>query len=270
MEFKTLQVSIEGPIGQLMLNRPDKANVFDLEMWAELPQAAAWLRQQEGLRVVVLSGAGKHFTGGIDLAALAQVGSDAQQGCPGRGREKLLDFIRRAQASFSSLEQLPVPVIAAVHGVCYGAGVDLIAACDIRLATADARLCIKEIDLAVVPDVGTIQRLIPIIGLGRLSDLVYTAELFDGARAREMGLVTRTFDSREALMDGALQMARLIASKSPLTARGIKHNLLWSRDHSVRDGLEMAAVWNASMLLSSDLMEAVGANLQKREPRFAD
>jgi enoyl-CoA hydratase/carnithine racemase len=270
MNFKTIQVRVDDHIGHLVLNRPDKANAMSVEMWNELPQAAAWLGQQAGVRVVILSGEGKHFTAGIDVSALAQLGSDAARGCPSRGREKLLDFIQRAQASLSSLEQLRVPVIAAIHGACYGAGVDLIAACDMRLATRDAKLCIKEVDMAVVPDVGTIQRLLPIIGLGRLTELVYTAEVFDGTQAQSMGLVTRVFDTREDLQAGAERLARTIAAKSPLTVRGIKRSLLWSRDHDVRDGLDMVAVWNSSMLLSHDLTEALSASLQKREAKFAD
>jgi len=271
MDFQTLKIELQDHIAWLRLNRPDKANAFSFTMWDEFPRAVDWLGEQAQVRVVILCGEGRHFTAGIDMEALAHVGQMvASKGCPGRARENLLKFVRHAQDSFNSLERLRVPVIAAVHGACIGGGIDLIAACDMRYCTADARFSIKEVDLAVTADVGTLQRLRHVIGLPRLTELSYTGETFDGRKAQDIGLVGHAYASREELMTQVEQLARRIAAKSPITVRGIKHNLLYSRDHSVREGLEMVATWNAAMLVSDDLGEALAAQLQKREAKFAD
>lgn len=271
MEFQTVKIELQDHVAWLRLNRPDKANAFSMTMWDELPQAAAWLDQQPQVRVVVLCGEGRHFTAGIDLEALAHLGQfTSGKGCPARGREGVRKFILHAQECFNSIERLRMPVIAAVHGACIGAGVDLIAACDLRYSTEDARFCIKEVDLAVTADVGTLQRLRHVIGLPLLTELSYTAETFDGRKARQIGLVGQTYATYEELLAQTGQLAQRIAAKSPLTVRGIKHNLLYSRDHTVQEGLQMVATWNAAMLMSDDLTEALTAQLQKREPKFAD
>jgi enoyl-CoA hydratase len=271
MNFETLKIELKDHVAWLRLNRPDKANAMSLAMWEELPRAAAWLDEQPQARVVILCGEGRHFTAGIDLEALAQVGGAAGgKGCGGRQREAVRRFILRAQDALSSLERLRMPVIAAVDGACIGAGVDMIGACDLRYCTADAKFSIKEVDLAVTADVGTLQRLRHIVGLPRLTELTYTGETFDGRKAQEIGLVGHAYASRELLMHEVEQIARRIAAKSPLTVRGIKYNLLYSRDHSVREGLEMVANWNAAFLVSDDLREALTAQMQKREPKFAD
>lgn len=271
MNFQTLKVVIHEHIAWLKLDRPNKANAMNLAMWDELPKAAAWLDEQPGVRVVILCGEGKHFTAGIDLEVLGHLSQMVnKKGCAARARENLHTFIRKAQDSFSAFEKLRMPVIAAVHGACIGAGVDLIAACDLRYCSADAQFSIKEVDLAVTADVGTLQRLRHVIGLPRLTELTYTAESFSGAKAEAIGLVGRAYGTREELMAEAEKLARNIAAKSPITVRGIKRNLLWSRDHSVQDGLEYIAAWNAGMLVSDDATEAMMAVLQKREAKFAD
>ena len=271
MNFETVKIDLQDHIAWLRLNRPDKANAFSLTMWDELPKAAAWLDDQPQVRVVILCGEGRHFTAGIDLEALSHVGQMALgKGCPARARENVRKFILHAQECFNSIERLRMPVIAAVHGACIGAGIDLIAACDMRYSTVDARFSIKEVDLAVTADVGTLQRLRHVIGLPRLTELTYTAETFDGHKAQDIGLVGQAYATREELMAQVEQLARSIAAKSPITVRGIKHNLLYSRDHSVQEGLQMVAAWNAGMLVSDDLTEAVSAFLQKREAKFAD
>lgn len=271
MPYSSLTIDTAGPIAQLRLNRPDKANAMNLAFWQELPLALAEIDAAEQVRVLILSGNGRHFSAGIDVEALAHLGGMVLgKGCPARAREQLHRFIRDAQAAFSRCEQLRVPVIAAVHGACIGAGIDLIAACDIRLGSLDARYSIKEVDLAVVPDVGTLHRLRHVIGLSAVAELSYTAESFDAARALQLGLVSRNFDDPAALMAGAEAMAATIAAKSPITVRGIKHNLLHARDHSVAEGLAYTAAWNAAMLVSADAQEAMAAQLQKRTPKFAD
>lgn len=271
MQFTSLRIDLDGPLAWLRLNRPDKANAMNRAVWDELPQAAAWLDAQPQVRVVILCGEGKHFSSGIDLEMLAELNQKVSgKGCPGRAREDVRNWILKLQDSFSCFERLRVPVIAAISGACVGGGIDLISACDLRYGTYDAKFCIKEVDLAIVADVGTLQRLRHIIGEAPMTELSYSGETFDGRRALALGLLNEAFETREQVFVKAEAMARLIASKSPLTVRGIKKNLMYSREHTVAEGLEFAAGWNAAMLVSDDAKEALAAFLQKREAKFAD
>ena len=269
--FETVSVSVENSVGWLRLNRPERANAFDMRMWNELPMAAKWLNNQPEVRVVVLRGEGRHFCSGIDISVVTEMEKlVTAPGCAGRARESVIAFIELAQASFTALEELRVPVIAAIHGACIGGGIDLAAACDIRLAATGSTFCIKEIDLAIVPDAGTVQRLRHVIGYSNLVELTYTAESFGADSAPEQGVVSRVLASPEALFETATEMAANIAAKSPLAVRGIKRHLLWSREHSVRDGLSYVAAWNGNMLISDDTIEAIAAQSQKRQATYRD
>ncbi len=270
-EFETVIVEVDGAIARLKMNRPEKGNALDRRMWAEFPQALDWLAKQRHVRAIVISGEGRHFTAGIDLSVVEWLHTLVEDPSRAtRSREDILAFIEQCQDAFSAIERNPVPVIAAISGACIGGGVDLISACDLRLCASDAKFSIKEIDLAVVPDVGTIQRLRHVIGYSALAELSYSGETFDAERAKSLGLVSRVCGSRDELMAAADKLAREIASKSPSTTRGIKRHLLWSREHSVRDGLDYVASWNSAMLVGEDLKEAVSAYLQKRTATFED
>jgi enoyl-CoA hydratase len=161
-------------------------------------------------------------------------------------------------------------VLAAIHGACIGGGVDLICACDMRYCSADAFFSIKEIDIGMTADVGTLQRLPKIIGDGMARELAYTGRKVTGEEAREIGLVNRVFASPDALQAGVMEIAATIAAKSPLSIRGIKEMIVYARDHSVADGLNYIATWNAAMLMSADLKEAMMAGMEKRTPKFRD
>ncbi|MEZ5585034.1 MAG: enoyl-CoA hydratase-related protein [Candidatus Competibacteraceae bacterium] len=174
------------------------------------------------------------------------------------------------QAAFTAVETCRKPVLAAVHGLCIGAGLDLIAACDMRYASAEAQFSLKEVDLGIVADIGSLQRLPRLIGEGLVRELAFTGCDVTATEAQAMGLVNRVFDSPQQLMEGVRDIARNIAAKSPLTVRGIKQIMNYSRDHSVADGLNQVATWNSAMLLSEDSQEAVLAAAQKRTPRFND
>jgi enoyl-CoA hydratase/carnithine racemase len=174
------------------------------------------------------------------------------------------------QAAFSALESCRKPVLAAIHGQCIGAGLDLIATCDMRYASEDARFCLKEVDLGIVADVGSLQRLPYLMGEGLVRELAFTGRAFAAGEAQRMGLVNRVFDNPERLMAGVEDIARSIAAKSPLTVRGIKEVMNYNRDHGVASGLNFVATWNAAMLLSEDTQEAVAAVMQKRKPEFKD
>ncbi len=269
-EFASLNLTLADHIAQIELNRPDKANALNGTLWREIGAASRWVDETPEARVAVLSGAGRHFCSGIDFELMGEVLDGVEALPPGRKEERLRRTIVELQAAFTALENCCKPVLAAVHGLCIGGGLDLIAACDMRYASADAAFSLKEVDLAIVADVGSLQRLPYLIGEGQVRELAFTARQFDAAEAREIGLVNRVYADAAQLRDGVHAIAAGIAAKSPLTVRGIKQVLNHGRDHGVADGLDYVATWNAALLLSDDTREAVAAALQKRPPKFAD
>jgi enoyl-CoA hydratase len=239
-------------------------------MWYEIGQAMEWLDGTPEARVGVIKGRGRYFTSGIDLAMLMGLGSQIEDDCDGRRREKLRRLILKLQDTLSSIERCRKPVLAAVHGACIGGGIDLITACDMRYCSANAYFTVKEIDVGMTADVGTLQRLPHLVGEGMARELAYTGRRVEGPEAQQMRLVNRCFDTPEALHEGVMEIARSIAAKSPLSIRGCKEMITYARDHSVADGLNYVATWNAAMLMSADLFEAGAANMQKRDPVFRD
>lgn len=223
---------------------------------------------------IVLSGAGRNFCAGIDLAALEgqglmqpPKGSDA---CEGRARMRFLSFVDMLQEAMTACERCSCPVIAAIHGACFGAGIDLTTACDIRFCTADAKFCVKEADLAITADMGTLARLPGIVGDGVARELALTARTFSGSEAQALHLVSATFPDRATLMQGAEAVASDIAGKSPLAVTGTKRVLLHARDHSVAENLEYVALFNAAALPGSkDLHEVFAAKAEGRVPKFS-
>jgi len=268
--FDTLTVSLTEHIATIRLSRPDKANAMNLAMWHELRRAFQWVDATPGARVAILEGEGKAFTAGIDLQMMMGLGEQIQNDCEARTRENLRQVILDLQDTLTSLERCRKPVLAAIHGACIGGGIDLICCADMRYCSADASFSIKEIDIGMTADVGTLQRLPRLIGEGLARELAYTARKFDAAEALHMRLVNRVFDSREMMQAGVREIATTIAAKSPISVRGTKEMITYARDHSVADGLNYVATWNAAMLLSNDLQEAMMANMGKRQPVFKD
>jgi 2,4-dienoyl-CoA reductase (NADPH2) len=268
LPFETVSVSLKDHIATIRLNRPDKANAMNLAMWQEIRKAFQWVDATPEARVAVLEGEGKAFTSGIDLQMMMGMGDQIQDDCEARTRENLRRVILDLQDTLTSLERCRKPVLAAVHGACIGGGIDLITCADMRYCSSDASFCIKEIDIGMTADVGTLQRLPRLIGEGMARELAYTARKFNATDALEMRLVNRVFESREAMQAGVHQIAASIAAKSPLSVRGVKEMITYARDHSVADGLNYVATWNAAMLMSNDLQEAMMANMGKRAPEF--
>jgi len=269
MNLETLTVSVQDHIATVRLNRPDKANAMNAAMWQDIRTAFDGLDAQPQIRVIVLEGEGRHFTAGIDLQMMMGIGPLIEDACDGRMREKLRRVILDMQDTLTSLERCRKPVLAAIHGACVGGGIDLICATDMRYCSADAYFSIKEIDIGMVADVGTLQRLPKLLGSqGLVRELAYTGRRVEAAEARDIGLVNRVFDSREALQAGVREIATAIAAKSPLSIRGTKEQLNYARDHSVADGLNHVATWNAAMLMSEDLTRAMMAG--KGQPGFRD
>jgi enoyl-CoA hydratase/carnithine racemase len=250
------------------LNRPDKANAMNVDMWQEIRQAFRWVDDTPDARVAILEGEGKLFTAGIDLEMMMGMGATIQSDCEARMRENLRRVILDMQDTLTSLERCRKPVLAAIHGGCIGGGIDLISCADMRYCASDAYFSIKEIDIGMTADVGTLQRLPRLIGEGMARELAYTGRRFTAAEAREMRLVNKVFDSREALQTGVREMAAVIAAKSPLAIRGTKEMITYARDHSVADSLNYNATWNAAMLLGDDIQEAMMSTMGKRPAEF--
>jgi enoyl-CoA hydratase len=270
MTYETLTVTLEDHIATVRLNRPEKANAMNATMWQEIRKAFQWVDATPQARVAVLQGEGKLFTAGIDLKMMMALGPQIENDCEARSREALRRVILDLQDTLGSLERCRKPVLVAVHGGCVGGGIDLITCADMRYCSADAYFTIKEIDIGMTADVGTLQRLPKLIGEGMARELAYTGRNFNATEALEMRLVNRVFDTRESLFVGVREIAASIAAKSPLSIRGTKEMITYARDHSVADGLNYIATWNAAMLMSNDLQEAMMSNMDKRAPVFKD
>lgn len=261
--LETFDLRIEDSIAWVYFNRPERANALNQKAWDEMKALFEELDENNDVRVIILSGHGKHFCAGIDLELLMNVAQFSQP-CEGRKREQLRKKVLALQAPINAIEQCSKPVIAAIKGGCIGGGVDIISACDMRYCIDDAYFTIKEIDMGMVADLGTLQRLPKIIPQGIARELAYTGRNVTGIEAERIGLVNRTYTSAEEMYTEVMKIAQQIASKSPLSIRGTKAIMNYSRDHSVADGLDYMATWNAAMLLSDDLMEAFQAKMQKR------
>ncbi len=261
---------IEQGVAKLSFNRPQKANALHKDAWLELSKAFTDLDENPDVRVIVLSGEGKHFCAGIDLELLMDIGQFTQIECGGKRAEKVRSTVKMLQDKINAIEHCRKPVLAAIHNGCIGGGVDIVAACDIRYCTDNTYFCIKEVDMGLVADLGTLQRLPKIISPGLVAELAYTGRKLTAGEAEQCGLVNKVYANRDEMLAGVMEIARQIAAKSPLVIRGTKQILLHSRDHSVDEGLKQVALWNAGMLLSKDLQEAFVASMQKRPGVFED
>lgn len=269
IELETISLSHDEGVATVQLNRPEKANALNMLMWEELGKAMRWADQESGVRVVLLQGAGKHFCSGIDLMDFSSVMMSKEK-CEGRKREKLRQLILSLQRHLTAIEACRKPVIAVIHGGCIGGGVDMVSCCDMRYVSAESYFQIKEIDIGMTADVGTLQRLPHIIGDGLMRELAYTGRKIGAEEAVKAGLANHVFADQGAMAEGVYKIAREIAAKSPLAIRGTKEMLKYTRDHSVDDSLNYVATWNAAMLMSEDIQEAMMATMQKRTPQFKD
>lgn len=268
-ESSFFRIERSGSVVELVMNRPDRANSMTPDFWTDLPRLMDRFSAEGTVRAVIIAGEGRHFTSGMDLATFDAIVSLFREE-PGRGAYAFRNMILKLQDTFTSIERAPFPVIAAVHGACIGGGIDLITACDVRIATADASFSIEEIHLGLAADVGTLQRLPKLIAPSIAAELAYSGRRFGAEEAHRFGLVSSLHADREALLSAARALAGSIAAKSPLAMAGIKRNLAFSRDHGVADGLDYVATWNGGMLREGDLMQAIRARMEKREAEFPD
>jgi enoyl-CoA hydratase len=238
-------------------------------LFGELGELFTSLGAEPALRVVILRGDGKAFSHGLDLpAAFASWGPALTGGGLAANRTELWNLIRGLQASITTVASCPVPVIAAIHGWCIGGGVDLVTACDLRVCTADARFSVRETKVAMVADIGSLQRLPLVIGDAATRELALTGKTIDASRALALGLVSEILPDRAALDEAARALAAEIAGNPPLVVRGVKEILDQTTRRQVSDGLERVAMWNAAFLPSEDLGEAAAAFASKRPPVF--
>jgi enoyl-CoA hydratase len=263
-------------IAIVWLDRPDKRNAMAPEFWTEFPVIMDALGADPDVRAIVIAATGPSFTVGLDLMAfgpavmsgdIAAIGGTSS---PSEVAKRLNTYnqIKLMQRTFTSIADNTKPVIAAIHGHCIGAGVDLTTACDIRLAAADTSFSVRETKIAMVADVGTLQRLPYIIDPGRVAELVYTGRDWDAAEALDMGYVTGVYDDAAAVQMAAIEMANQIAANSPLAVQGSKAVLNASRKRKVHEDLDTVALWNAAFLYSDDLGEAINSFIEKRPPEY--
>ena len=274
MGYTCFDVEHVGKVAHVRLKRPDAYNTMTREFWTELPEIVSELDVAGNTRVVVLSSTGKHFSAGMDLAVFTGGGGDALGGGgareEGRVRARLRQTVLMLQETFTALERARMPVLAAVQGGCIGGAVDMVSACDIRYCSADAFFVVQEIHLGMTADVGTLQRLPKIIPEGVAREMAYRGQRLSAERAHQVGLVNEVFDTHEDLVDGVLEIAAEIASKSPLAVWGSKEMINYSRDHSVADSLNHIATWQAGMFHPGDMIESFSAKSDKRDPVFED
>lgn len=269
-QYETYLVDIDNKIAHVRFNRPEKANSLAQTGWDELEAIFKELDLRSDVRVIVLSGEGKNFCAGIDLEMFMGLAQDLGIKDEGRKREALRRNVHRLQAPINAIENCSKPVLAAIHRACVGGAVDIVTACDMRYCTSDAFFSIEEINIGMVADLGTLQRLPKLIGEGIVRELAYTGRRMLADEARKRQLVNEVYDDKETMMAQVMQIAETIASKSPLSIRGTKQVLNFSRDHSVADGLEYIATWNAAMLISNDITEAMTAKMTGRPAEFED
>ncbi|CAO3656733.1 unnamed protein product [Mucor hiemalis] len=266
-ETVKIDISAEG-VAHIQLNRPKKLNTFNDQLFDDVRAVFQAIDGDNNVRAVVISGSGRMFTAGLDLAETSL--QNQGEGDPARVSYKLRANIRNFQSTFTAIELCSKPVIAAVHNACVGAGVDLITACDIRYCAKDSFFCVKEVDVGLAADVGSLQRLPKVIGNNSLvRELCFTGRNLYAKEALECGLVNKVTEDQESALAEALKTAEFIASKSPVAVFGTKQLLNFSRDHSVAEGLNYSVAWNAAMLNTEDIPLSIQAFVSKKPATYS-
>ena len=267
MKYSTLEVKQEGHIAHVVLNRPDAMNSMIPEFWTELPAAIREIDDEGKTRVIVISSTGKHFSAGMDLSVFLNMKEDFK-GDPSRRAERMRRMVMLLQDSFTAIEQARMPVIGAVQGGAIGGAVDLLSACDMRYCTQDAFFTIKETQLGMTADVGTLQRLPKLIPIGIVKELAYTGRNFGAAEAQQLGFVNQVFDDQESLLDAVMKIAQQIAMNSPLAVSGTKTMINYAAEHTVAESLTYMATWQAGMFQMEDVFKAMEAQKTKTLPEY--
>ena len=267
--YESVTVDIKDHVAQVTLIGPGKGNAMGPAFWSELPDVFATLDADRDVRAIVLTGSGKNFSYGLDLAAMGgTLAPVLAEGAQARPRAEFHAEILRMQKATNAVADCRTPTIAAIHGWCIGGGVDLIAAVDFRYAAADAKFSVREVKLAIVADMGSLARLPLILSDGHLRELALTGRDIDAARAEKIGLVNDVFEDADATLSAAHAAAAEIAANPPLTVEGVKDVLDQQRIERVSASLRYVATWNAAFLASKDLTEGISAIFAKRKPEF--
>ena len=269
-ESPVLTLEVQGHVATLWLDRVEARNAMGRDLWQDLPRAAAEVAANDDVRVLIIAARGPHFTVGLDLKQMGSnfVASGTDRSAAQKS-ESLYRDVRRMQDAITCFAELKAPVIAAVHGYCIGGGIDLICAADIRYASADAIFSVREAKVAIVADLGTLQRLPKIVSAGHVAELAFTGKDINAARAERIGLVNDVVDgSADEVYAKALELATEIAANSPLVVAGTKTVLAANEGRTVQEGLEFVAAWNTMYIQSNDLIEAMAAFMEKRQPTF--
>jgi enoyl-CoA hydratase len=268
-EYKAIRLEKSEGIAEVVLTGPGKGNAMGPDFWRETPDLFARLDRDQEVRAIIVRGEGSQFSYGLDLAAMmGNLGQHFGGANLAAERTELLDKVFEMQQAFDRVEACRKPVIAAINGWCIGGGLDLIAACDIRLCAQDARFSLREVKVAIVADLGSLQRLPRIIGEGNTRELALTGKDISAERALRINLVNEVYETPAALIDAARTTALEIAANPPLVVQGIKRVMNYGAGKSVKEGLEYVAVWNSAFLQSHDLGEAMTAFMERRAPRF--
>ncbi len=271
MGSECFEVSESDKVAHLVLNRPDELNTMTPGFWRELPLLVDEISDRGTARALVVSSTGKHFSAGMDISVFTDGDlNDGPELEVGRARANFRYNVLHLQETFTAFERARMPVLAAMQGGVVGGAVDMVTACDLRYASADAWFCVHEINIGMTADVGTLQRLPKLIPEGIARELAYTGDRMTAERAKDVGLVNEVYDDHQSLLDGVLDIAQRIASRSPLAVHGTKEMLNYSRDHSTSDALLYMAAWQSGMFQPTDIIESFGAQMEKREPVYDD
>jgi enoyl-CoA hydratase len=271
-DFTCFAVTIEDGVAHIQLKRPEAMNSMSREFWNELPVIVRDIDDNARARCIVISSTGKHFSAGMDLSVFSS--DPALSGAKPKDahvdNEAFRHLVLALQQTFNVLDESRMPVLVAIQGGCIGGAVDMTSACDIRYCTADAFFQIHEINIGMTADVGTFPRLCKLIPEGWVRELAYTGRRLPAAKALAIGLVNEVYPDHATMMTAVMATAREIASKAPLAVAGSKMMINYARDHSIRDGLEQIAMWQAGMHSRSAMAEAFKANAEKRPGNFPD
>ncbi|NOX51001.1 MAG: crotonase/enoyl-CoA hydratase family protein [Gammaproteobacteria bacterium] len=275
MRSVCFDLDITDGVAHIVLKRGNELNTMVPAFWQELPEMVTAIDAGAEARVIVISSTGKHFTAGMDLSVFDLAGSllESDPDDPqyiGQRREAFRRLISALQDTFNVLEAARIPVLVAVQGGCIGGGMDLISATDIRYCTRDAFFCIHEINVGMTADVGTFPRLCHLIPQGWVREMAYTGRQLTADKAKEIGLVNEVYETQTEMLEAVLATAREIASKAPLAVAGSKVILNYARDHSITDGLDYIATWQAGMFQPADIMEGMAAQEEKRTPTYGE
>lgn len=268
--YESFSVEVRNYIAHVQFSRPEALNSMNKAFWLELPKCMQDIESNTDARVIVISSTGKHFSAGMDLGVFSDPKAVPMGGDPARMAENLRRVVLQLQSTLTSLENIRLPVLAAIHGGCIGGALDLVCAADSRYCSSDAYFTIKETELGMTADVGTLQRLPKLMPEGVVRELAYTGRKFSASEAQNLGFVNAVYDSQEELLAAVMAIAEQIAANSPLAVTGCKEMLNYSRDHSVEDSLRYMAAWQAGMFRPGDMMKTFQAKAQKKTPEYED